>query len=366
MPPEIELLSDLERVDAGVEAAWRSLAEARGNAFVTPEWFRAWSTHYGADAQPAVIVASDPGSPPAGVLPLARQGGTLRFAGANLGYSFAAAGAPVAAALPAGWRTLVLDNVEAGSSWVRELLAAQPRRVAATTMRRAALPRAALPDSFDDFLAARSRNFRSQVRRKTRALENDHGARFRRTERPDELHADLEAFFRLHEARWDARGGSSARGERVRAFHLDFASAALERGWLRLWLLEVDGHAVAAWYGWRLGAVYSYYQAGFDPEWSDRSVGLVLLAHTFRAAIEEGAGVYDLLLGDEAYKGRFADSERQVETLVVTPALHPRRVAVALEAGARRAAGRLPPERRAQLRAAAGGLLDRLPTGRAR
>ena len=152
----------------------------------------------------------------------------------------------------------------------------------------------------------------------------------------------------------------------MRAFHRDFAAAALERGWLRLWLVEVEGRAVAAWYGWRLGPVYSYYQAGFDPDWGDASVGLVLLAHTVRAAIEEGAGEYDLLLGDEPYKARFADSEREVETLVLTPALHPRRLAMAAEAGVRRGAARLSPTARARLRRMGGALLDRLPTGRGR
>jgi CelD/BcsL family acetyltransferase involved in cellulose biosynthesis len=357
---------------AEVEQAWRRLAESRGNAFVTPEWARAWLDHYGEDAQPALVTAHDEAGELIGVLPLARQGGGLRFAGANLGDCFEPAAPPeheeavAAAALPAGWRTLVLDNVEVGAPWARALRDAQPRRVAATRVRQASLPRASLPATFDDFLAARSRNFRSQVRRKTKALQEQHGATFRRTERPEQLARDLDAFFRLHHARWDERGGSSSRGERVRAFHGSFAAAALERGWLRLWLLEVEGQAVAAWYGWRLGRVYSYYQAGFDPEWADASVGLVLLAHTVRAAIEEGAEVYDMLLGDEPYKGRFADSERQVETLVITPALHPRRLAVALEAGARRATGRLSPAARSRFRRAAGVLVDRLPTGRER
>jgi CelD/BcsL family acetyltransferase involved in cellulose biosynthesis len=371
MAPEIEPLDALDDMDPALEREWRGLAEASGNAFVTPDWFDAWQRHYGAGAEAAVVSVRD-ASGLAALLPLAREGGTLRFAGANLGDRFEPVLRPGCAetlagvALPGGWSTLVLDNVEAGAGWTRALGAAQPRRMAAVRVREATLPRASLPASYDDFLGARSRNFRSQVRRKTRALENEHGASFRRTERPEELQADLDSFFRLHHARWDERGGSSSRGETVRAFHADFAAAALERGWLRLWLCEIEGRPVAAWYGWRLGPVYSYYQAGFDPAWADASVGLVLLAHTFKAAIEEGASEYDLLLGDEAYKSRFADSEQRVETLVLTPALHPRRVAMAVEAGARRAAGRLSPQARSRLRRAAGGLVDRLPTGRGR
>ena len=64
--------------------------------------------------------------------------------------------------------------------------------------------------------------------------------------------------------------------------------------------------AVAGWYGWRVGDRFSYYQAGFDPAWSRYSVGFLLLAETVREAIAEGAAEYDLLLGDEAFKARFA------------------------------------------------------------
>ena len=55
---------------------------------------------------------------------------------------------------------------------------------------------------------------------------------------------------------------------------------ALERGWLRLWVLEADGKAVAAWYGFRFAQIDWYYQSGRDPDWERQSVGFVLLAHT--------------------------------------------------------------------------------------
>ena len=116
-------------------------------------------------------------------------------------------------------------------------------------------------------------------------------------------------------------------------FHADFTAAALERGWLRLWLMEVDGESVAAWYGWRLGERYSYYLAGFEPRWSDASVGLLLLAHTVHEAIGESASVYDLLLGDEAYKQRFATAARPVETVILTRSFHPVRLLVSAEGG---------------------------------
>ena len=81
-----------------------------------------------------------------------------------------------------------------------------------------------------------------------------------------------------------------------------------------------------------------------------QSVGLVLMAHTVREAIEEGADEYDLLLGDETYKARFATDERAVETLVVAGALDPTRLLAQVDAGVRRAADGLSPELRTRLR----------------
>ena len=93
---------------------------------------------------------------------------------------------------------------------------------------------------------------------------------------------------------------------------------ALERGWLRLWVAEVDGSP-------RRGLVRAcaspgcewYYQSGRDPAWDEHSVGFVLLAHTIRSAFEDGMREYRFLRGGEEYKGRFADGDPGVETMVL-------------------------------------------------
>src|SRR6185436_512520 len=89
--------------------------------------------------------------------------------------------------------------------------------------------------------------------------------------------ADFERLVQLHELRWGER--SPAFVGPLADFHRDFASVALERGWLRLWSLEVDGTTVAAWHGFRFGGFESYYQSGRDPAWDSYRVGFVLLTH---------------------------------------------------------------------------------------
>jgi CelD/BcsL family acetyltransferase involved in cellulose biosynthesis len=371
---DVEILAD-PADEPGLVDEWRALAEAAGNAFTTPEWYGAYARHYGADAPPFVVRVRDADGSLAGLLPLCRSGRTVRFAGANVGDRFApvaVAGREAevarAAAGALGRGAVVLHNVGACAPWIGALGEGLRGRVAATRLRGSVMPFVPLTGhTWDTFLGARSRNFRSQVRRKERALVDGEGAKFRATAVPGEVRADVAEFFRLHNSRWDEReGGSTITSPTVHAFHEDFAAAALERGWLRMSFLEVEGTAVAALYAWRIGGRYAYFQAGFDTAWADKSVGLVLMAHTVREAIEEGADEYDLLLGDETYKARFATDERAVETLVVAGALDPTRLLAQVDAGVRRATDGLSPELRARLRDLAKPVLARMPGTRSR
>jgi CelD/BcsL family acetyltransferase involved in cellulose biosynthesis len=165
--------------------------------------------------------------------------------------------------------------------------------------------------SWDELLAGWSSNRRGQARRIERRLAREHDHRYVLTRDRDSLGGDLDVLFALHRARW----GSQSPFLADMAFHRDFAAIALERGWLRLWRLEVDGRPAAAWYGLRFGTAESYYQAGRDPGMEDRAVGLALLLHTIRAALEDGASEYRFLRGDEPFKMRFASHDPGIVTI---------------------------------------------------
>ena len=74
---------------------------------------------------------------------------------------------------------------------------------------------------------------------------------------------------------------------------------------------------------------------------ASKSVGTVMMADTIRSAIEEGAEQFDMLLGNEPYKLRFANDRYTVQTIVVTRAMHPHRLLASGEAWARRNGARL-------------------------
>ncbi|MBX5468690.1 MAG: GNAT family N-acetyltransferase [Thermoleophilaceae bacterium] len=358
-----------------VVAAWRELAERRANVFVTPEWHGAWlATH--PDESPVVLVGRDAADAVKAVLPLAlsrRRGiGVLRFAGSLVGdwfgpacaeedeLDFARACGPALASLGRRWQLVRLDRLERGSGFVEALAGSLPAGRALRDDRPAVLPFIELgPEGYEGWLASRGSRTRAELRRHPRRLEQRHRASWRLTASAGEVPADMHDFFRLHLARWDEKGGSQALPEHVRRFHLELARRTLERGWLRLLLLDLDGRRAAALYGWLVGGRWFSYLGGFDPEYRDARLGTVMVLRSVQEACDEGAAIYDLLRGDEGWKQRLETGRRHAESWTVVRRGRPAHLAVASYAWARRRLRALPPRAREPLRRAAGRLRGR-------
>jgi CelD/BcsL family acetyltransferase involved in cellulose biosynthesis len=336
----VDLLTRLEDAEDG----WNRLAAASGNLFATFEWASAWWRTFGAGASLLLGAARRPNGSLAALLPLVerRERGlrTVRL----LGHGPSDRLAPICAP----------DDRPAATAALRELLAASGAdlfvgeqmpaeggwgaALGAKVVEREASPTIDIADlDWDQFLARRSRNFRQQARRYERRLNERGELRFRLSDQRQALAGDLETVFELHAARW-SDGGSSAFTAPRRELHREFARAALERGWLRLWLLELDGRPLAAWYGFRFADAEWFYQSGRDPAAEADRVGFVLLLHTIRSAIEDGVTSYLLLRGDEAYKDRVADGDSRLETIALPLSARGRAALLARRAGP--AAGR--------------------------
>ncbi|MFL5319440.1 MAG: GNAT family N-acetyltransferase, partial [Myxococcaceae bacterium] len=136
-------------------------------------------------------------------------------------------------------------------------------------------------ENFDQFLRRTAR--RDNYLRRKKWLEKQEGYRIEKTTVPADLARPMTEFFRLHSARWMGDGGSQGiKGPSVEAFHRDATHLFAEQGKLRLYTMWVGGKAVASVYGIIDRGVFSYFQSGYDPEWRNKSVGLVLVGETFR------------------------------------------------------------------------------------
>jgi CelD/BcsL family acetyltransferase involved in cellulose biosynthesis len=304
---------------------WQSVAERSQNVFATWEWARTWWRHFGRDRQLLLTVCRGSHGRAVAIVPLYMSPvgpfRTLRFVGQGPADELGPVCAPADRGSAA--RTLLWALRQRDCRWdvfLAEALPVQdgwPAVLGGTVWRRESSPVLDIAGlDWEGFLASRSANFREQVRRRERSLARSHELRYRLTEDPARLDADLDVLFRLHDERW-AEERSSALTASVRGFHREFARLALQRGWLRLWIMEIDGEPVAAWYGFRFGGAESYYQSGRRRAWDRASVGFVLLAHSLREAIRDGMREYRLLRGGEPYKTRFASRDDGLEMIVV-------------------------------------------------
>ena len=318
-------MSALEELAAlePARADWQRLAEAAGSPFSTYEWADTWWRHFGGGRPLHVVRCRDGAGRAFAILPLflarSRPVRMLRFVGQGAADQLMPVCAPEDAAAAAaalhsalgdglgGWHALIADRLP-GEEWAERVGGRVLDRTPSPVLETGGL-------GFDDWLRSRSKNFREQVRRRERKLAKAHELAFRLTDDPGRLDSDLDTLIRLHRARWGDASGSFE-GDRE-AFHRDFARVALERGWLRLWTLELDGRPAASWLGYRFGGAEWYYQAGRDPALEREAVGFVLMAHTVRAALDDGVREYRLLLGGEGYKDRFANADHGLHTVVL-------------------------------------------------
>jgi len=174
--------------------------------------------------------------------------------------------------------------------------------------------------SWDSYLASLGSEHRYNFRRRLRNIGKIARVRFEEARSPAQAQHMLEELVALHNMRWRDRGGSDAFDTPdLIAFHEEVTQLALDRGWLRLYLLTLDDRPAAALYGFHYHATFYFMQAGFDPAYRKQSVGLLAMGLAIKHAIDEGTDECDMLRGDEAYKFHWARERRELGRLELYP-----------------------------------------------
>jgi len=317
---------------------WNELlrASAANGPFLTWEWLHSWWTHLHGTAVVKVVAVRD-GQDLIAIAPLMLTPGVvpwfhrLEFLGSgHAGSDYldlivrigreADALQAIARFLEAQKLALRLDHLPDQSLGAQ--LAAQ---LASEGWTASVAPGGVCPviplagHTWDSYLATLGSAHRANVRRRLRAV-GQLGMRFEQVTSESRRREALEALGGFHERRFRADGGSTAfLTPALRAFQDEATRRTLDRGWLRMYVLWLNDVPAAVMYGFFYNRQFYFYQHGFDDRYARHSVGLVLMALTIRAAIDEGAQAFDLLWGTEPYKWLWTRETRTLRQIHLFP-----------------------------------------------
>jgi CelD/BcsL family acetyltransferase involved in cellulose biosynthesis len=167
-----------------------------------------------------------------------------------------------------------------------------------------------LPESWLKFTSQIPKHRLNNLRRLER-ISDQHSPQVLHCVRAEELSSYLDNFFRLHNKRWQCAGqkGSFQYRPKMDDFYRDFASKALDKGWLGFFSLFLDGVIGASQYGYVYNNVYHALQEGFDPDGLPGQ-GNLLRAAVVTWCIEQKIHEYDFLGMHSKHKAYWGGIER--------------------------------------------------------
>lgn len=314
---------------------WDALAVAAGRPYCAPAWMLAWWRHAAPPGAELRAVVASAGGEIAAIAPFFadRRRGLSRWRLLGSGVSprrepvvragledeAAASFVRVIAEDDLAPDLLVLEGVPASSPWPALLAASWPGGAAWSHLDWTT-PAPTLDlrgTTYEAWFAAKSSNFRSQMRRSGRELA-ERGAVHRLGAEGERLETELRAFSSLHHARWEDRGGSGALDDPVEAMLADVARR-LPPSRFRLWSTDVDGETISSHLFLAAGGEVAYWLGGFDDGWAAQRPALQTILAAIEHSFEQGDARVDLGAGGQQYKYRFADGEDVLRTVTLVP-----------------------------------------------
>lgn len=333
----------------GLENDWSSLAERCDgiSIFQTYEWQSIWWKHYGSGTPYVLLAYAD--SQLVALLPLYRSSEEVpltrplrRIRPVGVGgdtspdylgpislseYARESAAAFTAFLFEhhADWDVLELTDLFETSSLLAQVREARPpagcRTVLSPPNR---IQFTELPRSWDDYLGSLTSHARYSVRNLRRKFLSLPSSRLFEWTDADGLDSAIDRLIELHRQRWQRRAEHfSFSTSQYNDFHRELMHAFLERGWLRLYCMELAGELIGVFYGYSFRGTLYHFQGGFDPAHEKLRIGQCLMAFAIESAIAEGCTGLDMLRGEYDYKKRWAPSVRQTFSYQVSRATPP-------------------------------------------
>ena len=214
---------------------------------------------------------------------------------------------------------LILQHLEQNSATVQLLPeAAHGHGMTTLTRTEAGSPIVSIQEDWNSYLNSRSTHLRSELRRKRRQLEAAGRIEFVTSTEQSGWELTMEAVLRTERNSWKAAAGSSLTSEAATGYFYDtLARRCAKRGWLRIYLLLLDGVPIAYIYGVVFGKVYYALKTSHDATFASYSPGTVLFEHTLRDAFDQKLEAFEFLGYESQWKNEMANDVKAHVNLCV-------------------------------------------------
>ena len=321
MPVSV-VVTEVEEIAEG----WEDLLPScwTNTVFGTPWWQTTWLNHFGDRSAARILAATNGDGALVGIAPMNVSGGLVTFLGDTDLFDyrdFLVRKGGEDDFYPAvfeeidswEWDALNLESVPEDSPTIRSAASvAEDKGWRVTIEEEEKAPFKSLPDSWDGYVSGLGKKYRHELRRKVRKLGNS-GEVAQYDSTPEMLPGHLPDFFRLH--RLSSPEKAEFMTEARERYFTELMETAAARGRLKLSMLELDGVRVAACINFDYEDSYLLYNSGYDPAYSQLSVGFVNKAWTIKDAIESGKRTFDFLRGTERYKYDLGGEDRSIYTI---------------------------------------------------
>ena len=294
--------------------------------FVTPWWLRIWWRVFGSGLESHILWIRD-GDYTLGIAPLRKNGNVVSFMGNDDVCDYADFLVPKGnedSFYPAMFDYLPLINCnilelrsvpEDSPTLAYVPKEAEARGYSVELKEEDKSPYLPLHATWEGYLESLSRKNRHELKRKIRRLGRAGEYSQSGCEGPHGLHDCMADFFRLHRvSRPDKAEFMTLKRQR---FFEDIATELTAKNQFRLSFLELNGIRVASCIAFDYQGQYLLYNSGYDPQFSELSVGLLNKALAVKEAIGLGKSTFDFLRGDERYKYDLGARDRSTYRLTI-------------------------------------------------
>ena len=312
-----------------IEKEWERLLphSVNNNIFLTPTWQKTWWESLKPPGQELRIVRFVDGDTTIGIAPLTSDNGVIAFLGSTdlwdihdfivlKGREEDFSRALIEYLDGETWSEVRLESLLEESpalSHFMPLAVEKGYRVERDEEDK--LMGVALPKTWDDYLMGLRKKDRHELRRKLRRLEGEVDYHIEQLSDVQDVSRAMDDFLHLMAQSREEKSEflTSERGGFFRNMALEMA----ERGFLRLFFMEVGGVRTAATVCFDYNNVRSLYNSGHNTEYASLGTGFLLKALCLKEAICNGKEYYDLLRGTEPYKQHLGASGRELYRLSV-------------------------------------------------